>query len=202
MGSLKARVAIFGILSVLGSNVFAAEIAFDLHAQHFSKAIAGQYEGARYELPKAFVTTNLKYEDGAYVTKNESGVLNVEVKTPIPDWSVSVDAFYVMGNSQYKTRTIKVTSENGESVLVSFKNLAVTFNGVKVHTPSERQRMTVAITQNSNEIGLVINGVIAGTATRATFGKLKYVDVQAIYEDDNSTGSDYDRVNSLIIGSK
>lgn len=31
MGSLKARVAIFGILSVLGSNVFAAEIAFDLH---------------------------------------------------------------------------------------------------------------------------------------------------------------------------
>ena len=200
MGSLKTKVALAALLGSLVGNVAAAEIAFDLHAQHFSKSIEGLHEGARYELPEAFVTTNLKYEDGSYVTKDESGILNVEVKTPISNWSVSVDTSYVLGDHISKTRTIKVTSENGESVLISFKYKAVTFNGSIVYTPTERERMTVSITQNADDIGLVINGIIAGTVTRSTFGKLKYVDVQAIYE--NDIGSYYDRVNGLTIGSK
>ena len=192
-------------LKLLATTLFAttllnAEIAFDLHAQHFSKAIEGKYEGARYELPKAFVSTNLKYVDGEYLTQDRGGYINVEVKEPKSNWSVSVDAYYIMGNERKKTRTIKLTSENGESILVSFKNDAITFNGENVYTPGEYKRMTIALTQNANDINLTINGVKAGTATRATFKKLKYVDVQAIYEYDS--GNNYDYINGITIGSK
>ena len=192
-------------LKLLATTLFAttllnAEIAFDLHAQHFSKAIEGKYEGARYELPKAFVSTNLKYVDGEYLTQDRGGYINVEVKEPKSNWSVSVDAYYIMGSERKKTRTIKLTSENGESILVSFKNDAITFNGENVYTPGEYKRMTISLTQNANDISLTINGVKAGTATRATFGKLKYVDVQAIYEYDS--GHNYDYINGITIGSK
>jgi hypothetical protein len=204
MKLLKVKVVALVLLTTsLVSNAFAeAEVAFDLHAQHFSKAIEGEFEGARYELPKAFVTTNLNYVDGSYWTESAGGILNVEVKEPIADWSVSVDAFYVLGTDYKKTRTIKVTSENGESVLVSFRYAVVTFNGETVYIPGERGRLTVAITQSGDNIELAINGTIAGTASRASFGKLKYVDVQAIYESDSSSGSDYDHINGLTIGSK
>ena len=192
-------------LKLLATTLFAttllnAEIAFDLHAQHFSKAIEGKYEGARYELPKAFVSTNLKYVDGEYLTQDRGGYINVEVKEPKSNWSVSVDAYYIMGDDYKKTRTIKLTSENGESILVSFKNDAITFNGENVYTPGEYKRMTISLTQNANDISLTINGVKAGTATRATFGKLKYVDVQAIYEYDFE--KNYDYINGITIGSK
>lgn len=202
MKLLKNKVTLFALLGALGSNVAVAGIAFDLQAQHFSKAIEGEYQGARYELPEAFVTTNLKYVDGTYLTQSNTGNLNVEVKTPVSEWSVSVDAYYILGTDYKKTRTIKMTSENGESILISFRNDAITFNGEKVYTPGERKRMTVAVTQNTSQISLVINGVAAGTATRETFGKLKYVDVQAIHESDNSVGTDYDYINGLTIGSK
>lgn len=206
MGLLKVKVIALVLLSTtLVSNAFAeAEIAFDLHAQHFSKSIEGLHEGARYELPKAFVTTNLKYIDGTYITKADyAGILNVEVKEPIADWSISVDAFYILGSQHDQTRTIKVTSENGESILVSFKFDKVTFNGTTVYQPGEYQRITTAITQNGDDIDLVINGAIAGSASRATFGKLKYVDVQAINEYDNSDyNNNNDYINGLTIGSK
>lgn len=202
MGLLKFKLISLVLLTLLaGRASAAADIVFDLHAQHFSKAIEGQYEGARYELPKAFFTTNLKYVDGAYLTKSNAGNINVEVKEPIANWSMSADTFYIMGSNYKKTRTIKMTSENGESVLVSFRFDAVTFNGENVYSPGEFKRMTIAVTQNTNDIELIINGVKVGTATRETFGKLKYVDVQAISEEDSGS-THYDYINGLTIGSK
>ena len=197
MKTLTKKLLLAGLLSTTLLN---AEIAFDLQAQHFSKAIDGKYEGARYELPKAFVSTNLKYLDGVYLTKNIGGYINVEVKTPKANWSTSIDAYYIMGSDYKKTRTMKWTSDNGENILVSFKNDAITFNGEKVYTPGEYKRMTVSLTQNGKNIDLVINGTKVETVTRATFGKLKYLDVQAIYEYDN--GHNYDHINNITIGSK
>ena len=194
------KITRFMLGTLLFSGSLFAEIAFDLHAQHFSKAIEGKYEGARYELSNSYVSTNLKYIDGTYLTKSNAGYINVEVKEPIADWSTSIDAYYIMGNSYKKTRTIKWTSENGESILVSFKNDAITFNGENVYVPGGYQRMTITLTQNDNNIELILNGVKAGTATRATFGKLKYVEVQAISESDG--GTRYDYINGLTIGSK
>lgn len=197
MKTIGLKLLLAGLVSTTLLN---AEIAFDLHAQHFSKAIAGEYEGARYSLPKAFVSTNLKYVDGVYLTQNTGGYINVEVKIPKANWSTSIDTYYIMGNHYKRTRTIKLTSENGESILVSFRNDAITFNGENVYIPGEYNRMTIALTQNGNDIELIINGVKAGTATRATFGKLKYLDVQAIYEYDS--GHKYDYINGITIGSK
>ena len=193
------------IKMTLGMLVFSvslfADIQFDLHAQHFSKAIEGKYAGARYELTDSYVSTNLAYVDGKYLTQNNAGYVNVELKTAIANWSTSVDAYYIMGNSEKKTRTIKWTSENGESILVSFKYGSVIFDGKSVYTPDEYQRMTISLTQNTDSIELIINGVKAGTATRASFGNLKYVEVQAISEYNNGAIR-YDYINSLTIGSK
>ena len=189
------------LAGLLSTTLLNAEIAFDLHAQHFSKAIAGEYEGARYELPKAFVSTNLKYVDGKYLTKSNAGYINVEVKTPRSNWSTSIDAYYIMGNYYNKTRSMKWTSENGESILLSFRNDEITFEGKKVYVPGEYKRMTIALTQDGNNINLTINGVKVETVSRATFGKLKYLDVQAIVEYDNNANR-YDYINGITIGSK
>jgi len=175
-----------------------ADIQFDLHAQHFSKAIEGKYAGARYE--DSYVSTNLAYIDGKYLTQDNAGYINVELKTAIANWSTSIDTFYIMGNSYKKTRTIKWISENGESILVSFKYGSVTFDGKSVYSPDEYQRMTISLTQNIDSVELVINGIKVGTAKRASFGNLKYLEVQAIYEYDG--GKNYDYINSITIGSK
>jgi len=178
-----------------------ADIQFDLHAQHFSKAIEGKYAGARYELADSYVSTNLAYIDGKYLTQDNAGYINVELKTAIANWSTSIDTFYIMGSSYKKTRTIKWISENGESILVSFKYGSVTFDGKSVYSPDEYQRMTISLTQNIDSVELVINGIKVGTAKRASFGNLKYLEVQAIYEYDGG-GNHYDYINSITIGSK
>jgi len=188
----------FGIL-LMSISLF-ADIQFDLHAQHFSKAIEGKYAGARYELTDSYVSTNLAYIDGKYLTQDNAGYINVELKTAIANWSTSIDTFYIMGSSYKKTRTIKWISENGESILVSFKYGSVTFDGKSVYSPDEYQRMTISLTQNIDSVELVINGIKVGTAKRASFGNLKYLEVQAIYEYDG--GKNYDYINSITIGSK
>jgi len=187
---------------LISSNLLFGEIVFNLHAQHFSKAIEGKYEGARYELDKCYVSTNLAYTGGVYKAGNSLGYFNVGIKEPIENWSTSIDVFYIMGNSYKRTRTIKWSSENGESILVSLKNDAITFDSKNVYTPGEYQRLTITLTQNSDNVELIINGTKVGTATKETFGKLKYIDVQAIYEYDGSSDSNHDYVNGITIGSK
>ena len=187
------------VVGILASSLLAnAEIAFDLHAQHFSKAIAGKYEGARYELPSSFVSTNLNYVDGYYTTKNDNGYFNVEVKIPKIDWSVSIDTWYY---AYYTTRgrSIKLISDNGESIDVTFYSDNVQFDGNKVVSSfNNSQRTSVGFIQNGNNIELYINGVKVGTAVRANFQKLKYVEVQLT----NNYSSKMDDLHSLTIGSK
>lgn len=196
MKTVKAGILFFILLSASGSKAF-AEIAFDLHEQHFSKSIAGEYEGARYELPKSFVSTNLKYDNGYYITENSSGYFNVEVKNPSDNWSVSIDTFYRFSINYKRTRTIKITSENGESVMVSFKYNDTKFNDEKVYGETTSTRVTTSLRKNGNDIELIINGEKAGSVARPSFSKLKYIELQLIQE-----GSSFDRLNSLNIGSK
>lgn len=181
--------------ALLTTTLLNAEIAFDLHAQHFSKAIAGQYEGARYELPKAFVSTNTKYEDGYYTTQNDNGYFNVEVKEPKVDWSVSVDANYYLSDGS--TRTIKLVADNGESIVVSFTYKDIHFDSNNVlGSLYNSERIATELTRNGDNIELYINGNKVATAVRASFDKLKYVEVALITTNINED------LHSLTIGSK
>jgi len=191
---ILGKIVLAGLLSTALLN---AEIAFDLQAQHFSKAIDGKYEGARYELPKTFISTNLRYQDGYYITKNSSGYLNVEIKEPRLNWSISCDTFYRFNINHKRTRTIKLISENGESIMVSFKYNDTRFNSKKVYGETTATRVTTAFKQDGDKIELVINGVSVETVSKANFKKLKYVEIQVIQE-----GDYFDRLNNLTIGSK
>jgi len=192
MKNLTKKLLLAGLLS---TSLLNAEIAFDLHAQHFSKAIEGKYEGARYELPKAFVSTNLKYIDGYYTTQNDNGYFNVEVKEPKVDWSVTIDANYYLSDGT--TRTIKLVSDNGESIVVSLSYQDIHFNSTNVLTSLyNSERIATELVRNGDNIELHINGAKVGTAVRANFDKLKYVEVALI-----STNIDED-LHSLTIGSK
>ena len=182
--------------SLLLSSVLSADIAFDLHAQHFSKAIEGKYEGARYDLPYSYASTNLKYEDGYYITQNSSGYFNVEVKEPKEGWSVSFDAYYRFSYRNY-VRTVKLVSENGESVVLSLSSKDSKFNSTSVFSAGSNLRVTASFSQVGENIELSINGEQVGVAKKKTFGALKYIEIQLINEDGTN-----DRLNSLTIGSK
>jgi hypothetical protein len=195
MKNIGLKLLLAGLLS---TSLLNAKIAFDLHAQHFSKAIAGTYEGARYELPKSFVSTNLKYIDGKYTTKNDNGYFNVEVKSPRTNWSVSLDVWYKLYYNN-SARTIKLVADNGESISISFAPGDVVFDSKKVVTNlSGEERVTVEILRTGNNIELSVNGKKVGTAVRASFATLKYVEVSLI----NDYNSYYDNLHSLVIGSK
>jgi len=178
-----------------------ASIAFDLHAQHFSKAIAGEYEGARYELPTAFVSTNLAYASGRYTTESDDGYFNVQIKEPKADWSVSLDFTMYLNKD---TRALKLIADNGESIVVSFSSENISFNSKKVvDSLYYSERITVELLRKGDDVELWINGAKVETATRPTLTKLKYVEIQ-LNSDNNAYNSSVvnDDLHSLTIGSK
>ena len=91
------------------SSVLMGETVFDLTAQHFSNSLDGQGEGARYDLPKTYVSTALKYEAGHYgrTTSFTSQKMDVEIKTPLTNWSVSFDMSYHLSSDTHPIRFIK-----------------------------------------------------------------------------------------------
>jgi len=196
MKSIRLKLLVAGLL--LSSTVLNAEILFDLQAQHFSKALEGNFEGARYDLPQSFVSTNLKYEDGKYTTKDNGGYFKVEIKEPKSDWSVSLDVWYYMYYAS-RGRSIKLISNNGQSIDVFFSYKNITFDGKKVVSNLyDYERISVGFIQDGDNIELYINGAKVGTAVRSAFGELKFVEAQLV----NNTGSTMDDLIGLTIGSK
>lgn len=186
--------------ALLTTTLLNAEIAFDLHAQHFSKAIAGEYEGARYELPKAFVSTNLAYASGRYTTESDDGYFNVQIKEPKVDWSVSLDFTMYLRTD---TRSLKLIADNGESIVVSFSYENISFNSKKVvDSLYYSERITVELLRKGDDVELWINGAKVETATRPTLTKLKYVEIQLSSDYSNNSTVVNDDLHSLTIGSK
>ena len=197
MKNLTKKLLLAGLLS---TSLLNAEVSFDLHAQHFSKAIEGKFEGARYELPKTFVSTNLKYVDGRYTVDSDDGYFNVEVKTPKDDWSVTLDVTMYLNNDK---RALKLVADNGESLVVSFFYKNIQFDSKTVlDTLYFSERITVEILKNGDNIELSINGAKVGTAIRPNFSKLKYVEIQLNQDTTSSSGVSNDDLHSLTIGSK
>jgi len=192
MKHISTKLILAGLFT---TSLLNAGIDFNLANQHFSKAIEGQYQGARYELPKAFVSTNLKYTEGRYTTKNDNGYFKVELKEAKVNWSVSLDISYYLSG---ETRSIKLIDENGQSIVLSFFYKKVVFNSKKVVSNlSASERITVEFLKNGKNIELYINGAKVGTAVRENFGKLKFTEVQLVEEYDR-----FDDLNSLTIGSR
>lgn len=186
------------LLSLSSGVVFAVpNIVFDLHEQHFSKAIEGGMQGARYDVGLAYVSTNTNYTQGYYTTTNDNGYFNVALKTPIENWSVSYDATYMFAPSFLETRSIKLTADNGNSVVVSFKYGDITFNNVTVGTPNDDGRFTVILEKDGVNLDLYINASKVGSMDASSFSKLKFVDIQLINEQTLN-----DDLHNLVIGSK
>ncbi len=192
---MNKALKVMAMVSLLSSSLF-AEIVFNLEEQHFSKAIEGTYESARYELTDAYVSTNLKYIEGVYLSDDSTGKFNVELKEPIESWSVSFDVWFYLSS---KRRFIKLVDENGESAVVSFKSKDINFDNKSVVSDLySGERLTVGLLKNGDDIELSINGSKVGTATKASFSKLKYIETGLIVFSNNL----YDTLNSLTIGSK
>lgn len=195
------KLALNLLLPLIMTASLQADIKFDLHAQHFSTALAGNYEGARYELPTAFASTNLSYVDGRYTTADDNGYFNVALKTPALNWGVTLDVSCYLYKEE---RSVKVTSDSGDSVMVTFDKDDIRFNGQTVLTDLDfAERITVGFVKNGNDIEVSINGNLVGATTRPNFGKLKYAEVQLITENDYSSSTlHHDDLHSLTVGSR
>ena len=192
-----------GLIGVLLASVaLKAEIIFDLQAQHFSTAIEGKYKGARYELPKVYVSTNLAYSNGSYFPNDDLGYFNIEIKEPLKDWAISLDSYGYIDNEK---RTIQLISESGKSINITYGGRSIKFdNNNSVYSLSGHHRITTNIVQNGNNIELYFNAKKIATANKPEFGRLKYVNIQMIVEYYYSSGRHYpkDYLNNLTIAYK
>ncbi len=188
------------ILTTLTTQTaIAAQILFDLNAQHFSETLNdGGLVAARYNLPDSFVSTNLKYDQSYHsVSGDDTGSLAIELKQPIENWGVSFDIKYSFSGSFREKRSIKLTSDDGTTSTVSLSWHKVTFNGIDAYEPENFERLVIAIDKNNNEdIKLRINGDLVASTPSIGFSNLKFVEVQLISE------NGLDSLNSLIIGEK
>jgi hypothetical protein len=190
------------IVTTFISSLYAeAKIHFDLHAQHFANAIEGSMKVGRYDLDDTQVSTNLNYVNGYYTTTNDNGYMNVDLKSPIAEWSVAcnISGIFDSYSYNYEIRTIKLIAENGESIMVSIRRNQIMFEGTNVISGTQNQsyNLDISLTKNGDNVDLVINGINEGSATRTTFSSLKSVEVRIVKEDTAS-----DDLQSLTIGSK
>jgi len=192
---LKSTLAV-----LLFTGALSAGNIFDLHAQHFSNSIDGDGVGAKYDLPKVYVSTALKYENGVYAltTSSATQTMSVEIKTPPVNWSVSFDVSYYLYYID-NSHPIRFTSDTGKTITVSFKRHEIYLNGVKIYTNANyfefREAITGTITKSGNTVTCTIAGYVSKTITVSNFSKLKYVNVSLLHD------NNYDYLNGLNIGS-
>ena len=85
------------LLTTALTSLLTAGTIFDLSAQHFSNSLKGKGVGGKYNLPKCYVSTALKYSDGFYtLADRKTQNMAVEIKTPPSTWSVSFDMSYYL----------------------------------------------------------------------------------------------------------
>ena len=185
------------LLTALSSALTAGTI-FDLTAQHFSNSLDGDGVGARYDLPNVYVSTALQYTSGLYaLTSSDTQTMAVEIKTPPSNWSVSFDMSYFLSNDVHP---IRLTSDTGKTITVSFFYNGIALNGVNIYTNYDYLEGTTAIsgtiTKNGNTVICQIAGFVTKTITVSNFSKLKFVNVSLLRD-----GAGYDKLNGLNISS-
>ncbi len=202
MKVLKVLFAVFtGLMlnhAVMAQSAYEAH--FDLHTQDFSETKKdGDMIWARYELPKSYVTTNLKH-DTTYHTLDDSGFFKVELKQPLKTWGVTVDATYKTDSkSKYERRAITLTADNGASLVISIayyccQNEGVIFEDERIYSPSYDERLNISVSQdNAYQVTIDINGSVT-KVVRPGFSNLKFVEVQLIQESGQN-----DTLNNLSV---
>jgi len=168
------------LLVTLLTNLLTAETIFDLSQQHFANSLARKGVGARYNLPKVYVSTALQYANGQYWVINASSQnFQVEIKNAIDDWSVSYDMSYYLYNNHHPMR---LTDATGKTFTVSFAYNKIYVNSKVIYTSSsyleERTSAIVTLTKMGNKIQVSVAGY-TNALYDTNFGRLKFVTIDA-----------------------
>ena len=176
------------------SNLLVAQTIFDLSAQHFSNSIDAEGKGARYNLPKVYVSTALKYVDGIYALTTSAGQpMDVEIKTPLSNWVVSFNMSYDIYDHIHP---IRFTSDTGKTIIISFRWNEIYLNGTRVlqdeNLLEKITNVVGSLSKNGNSVTLSVNGYLTKTINVSNFAKLKFVSVSVVqenmYHSDNLLG--------------
>jgi len=190
------------LLATALTSLLTAGTIFDLSAQHFSNSLDGDGVGGRYDLPKCYVSTALKYTNGVYAltTSQATQTMAVEIKTPPSNWSVSFDMSYFLYTD---THQVRLTSDTGKSIIVAFRWNQIRLDGEVIYEDSSvleyRTPVSCTISKSGNTVTL-ITGLTTKTITVSNFAKLKFVTVSVLH-DDPSYSNTYDYLNGLNISS-
>ena len=154
------------------ANLLTAEILFDLHAQHFSNVKDGNLEFGRYDLPKVYVSTAAKNYYGTYEAKD----FIVDIKNPPASWSVTFDLQTYLYDT---TRTLSFVSDTGKTILVTFTNNKIIFDGYEQSVSYMYRYASISgtLTKEGDQVVLRVNGFYERTATVPSFSKLKLVKI-------------------------
>jgi len=185
------------LLATTLTSLLTAGTIFDLSAQHFSNSLKGKGAGGKYNLPKCYVSTGLKYTDGSYTLANgKTQNMAVEVKTPPSTWSVSFDMSYYLHND---THQVRLTSDTGKTIIVAFRWNQIRLDGEviyeKSYTLENRTSVSCTISKSGNAVRL-ITGLTTKDILIPGFSKLKFVNVSV----DKDWGN-WDTLNGLNISS-
>jgi len=187
------------LLTTALTSLLTAGTIFDLSAQHFSNSLDGDGVGGRYDLPKCYVSTALKYTNGIYAltTSPASQTMAVEIKTPPSNWSVSFDMSYHIYGWANVPHPVRITSDTGKTITVTFMSDGIYLNGVRIYKKGfdDRYGISGTVTKTGNSVTCQIAGYVIKTINIENFSKLKFVNVTLSYDN----GNDY--LNGLNISS-
>ena len=188
------------LLATTLTSLLTAGTIFDLSAQHFSNSLDGDGVGGRYDLPKCYVSTALKYTNGTYTLTTSYATQNmaVEIKTPPADWSVSFDVSYFLYEN---THQVRLTSDTGKTITVAFRYHTIYLNGTSIYSSSHaleyRTPVSCTISKSGNSVTFT-TGLTTKTIAVSNFSKLKFVNI-ALQQDGSGDAKGY--LNGLNISS-
>jgi len=169
------------LLATALTSLLTAGTIFDLSAQHFSNSLDGDGVGGRYDLPKCYVSTALKYVNGSYnLTNGATQNMAVEIKTPPSNWSVTFDMSYYLYDD---THQVRLTSDTGKTIIVAFRYNQIYLNGTVIYNDSNvlegRTPVSCTISKSGNTV-TVTTGLKTKAITVSNFSKLKFVNISVL----------------------
>lgn len=183
------------ILLLLSFSVYAREIIFDLRSQDFINSLGEKQFSSKYNLDdKIIVHTNmLKNDQDIYHTNsNVIGKFNLYPLKTIFDWTLNVDVQYE--GLKDKNRFIKLTDENGVTVLLEFNTNGFIFNAIDYNAKLDKKHLLIQLIKKNENVEFYLNKQLIDTQL-TTFSKIKTVETTfykfSLY--------DKDKLNNILL---
>lgn len=183
------------LLLLMSLCVHAREIIFDLRSQDFVNSLGEKQFSSKYNLDdKIIIQTNMLKNDQAvyHTNSNVTGKFNLYPLRTIFDWTLNVDVQYE--GLKDKNRFIKLTDENGVTILLELNTIGFIFNAIDYNAKLDKKHLLIQLVKKNETVEFYLNKQLIDTQL-TNFSKIKSVETTfykfSLY--------DKDKLNNILL---